>query len=163
MGGPERQAVCRSGAAEIRFVADRFASAVIAQFAQRMFNDALELLAGTAKSFVLVGGLMIDGDGLTIGQARFHDAALVVSADLVAVLIAHVNFNAGDVFLETAEGVIQFRRGPALKRLADVDAAIGVDLNLHVLVSFFQELQRLAGQLRCMMPLPVKAVGENSL
>jgi hypothetical protein len=102
----------------------------------RVFEQALELVAGAAKCQILVGRVVIHGHRLMMGKPGFHRATHVGIAGLVTVLLTHMHFNAGDVVLEAAQGLIEFGVRPAFKRFTGLDGVVGVDLNLHVFFSF---------------------------
>jgi SNF family Na+-dependent transporter len=60
-----------------------------------------------------------------------HHAALVVLAALVAVLVAEVDFHAGDLVAEPAQGLFHHRFDASGQLLAAFDAVVAIDLNVH--------------------------------
>ena len=62
-------------------------------------------------------------------QARFHHATLVAAPGLFAVLVAEMDFDAGNVFRQVVERAGNGSFGLLAQRFATCDVIVGVDLN----------------------------------
>jgi hypothetical protein len=75
--------------------------------------------------------LVSDCDRLASFEAGFHDAALVVRAVLIAVLVAQVDFHSRDVIADSAQGMFHYSTDVSAQRLVAFDVMIRINLYLH--------------------------------
>ena len=72
-----------------------------------MFQRPLELFGGTPKGFVEPGRHMVDGHGRVADQPGFNQAALLVGTQAVAVLVAQMHLQRGDLVSKPAQSIGQ--------------------------------------------------------
>jgi hypothetical protein len=94
------------------------------------------------------------GDRLVAGHTRFHQAAIVAVARLLAVVVAEVDFHPTDMLAKPVEGGADDRLHMFVQPCMTFDGFIGVDIDLHMLTPGYTRRQgqsiALRGQRRCM-------------
>jgi len=95
---------------------------------------------------------MRDCNRLVAFQARFHQAAFVISPGFVSVLVTEMHFDAGDMFRQVAHGALHCGFGLVGQRFATRDVIVGVDLDFHD----FIPASKASGVL-----LPVSGIGDQ--
>lgn len=91
----------------------------------------LQLLGGADDGLVNGRRVMRDRNGLVPLEARFHQAALVRASTLLAVLIAKVDFHAGDMVSQVVERVLHGVFSLPGHCFMTVDVATGIDQYFH--------------------------------
>lgn len=102
-----------------------------AQFAEQVLEGMLEFGRGAFDGLLQAIGLVADGNRLMAFGACLHLAAHVVGAWLVAVLIAQVDFDAGEVFFVAFERAFYRSAYPLFETGTALDMVVAVDLDLH--------------------------------
>ena len=74
---------------------------------------------------------MTDHHRLSAGQPGFEQATFVVADFFRPVHVAQVNFHAGDLLAEAAEGLAQFLGDVFDQGRAAADVVVGADFDLH--------------------------------
>jgi len=74
---------------------------LIVQSPEGALNQSGQLISSAIDGLVHTRGLMRNRNGLVAFEAGFHNAALVILAALVAVLIGQVDFHPRDMITES--------------------------------------------------------------
>src|SRR5687768_13577855 len=96
-----------------------------------MIEFVLEFLGGTVDRLFQRIGFMGYGSRLVAFWPRLQLAAQVMGTWFLAVLVAQVDFDTGQVFFITVERALNSCTYPLLQSLTALNMVIAVDLDLH--------------------------------
>ncbi|MBP1144870.1 hypothetical protein JOE33_001793 [Pseudomonas sp. PvP027] len=115
----------------ILFDDGRCGASFAAQFTEQMLEGMIEFYSSAIHSLIYRISLVGNRNGLVSFGASFHLALDVVRARLVAVLVADVDFHAGQVFIVMFERAFNGGTNPLLQSDTAFDVIIAIDLDLH--------------------------------
>ncbi len=109
----------------------RSSSVGTVQPAQSVIQCTLQFIRRTRDGFVEAVRFRCDGNRLMTFKACFHHAALVPAPGLLPIRVAEVNFDAGNVLRQVAEGTRDRGLSPLGQCFATRDVMVGIDLDGH--------------------------------
>ena len=98
---------------------------------EHVLDGAGELAGGAIDRLVDRAGVLGDRGRLVVLDASLHHAALVVLADLAAILVGDVHLDARDPLAEVREGVLDHLLHVRRESLGALDVMVRVQLDLH--------------------------------
>ncbi|MNR21434.1 hypothetical protein D3C85_1383370 [compost metagenome] len=105
--------------------------AFAAQFAVEVLQSVVQFDCGAFDSLVEGCGFMAYGNRLMAFWACLHLAAFVVGTRLVAVLVAQVDLDAGEVFVKSFERAFYGAADPLFQSNVALNMVVAIDLDLH--------------------------------
>ncbi len=102
-----------------------------------VFEQTFQFFRSAINGLFDRGRLIRDRDGFASFHACFDHATFVRAPAFLAVLIAEVDFDAGDMFRQVAERVFHNSFGLLVKFGAAFDIVVCVNLDLHKMLLLF--------------------------